>query len=224
MPDYYPLPDTSPYDLFDPWIGYLDGAIAADLLNPGSWAPGEFELAYGYIEDLRAFIQDIPAMINAMPPIGAITAYIGQSPPPGWLLCDGRTLNTANYPDLYAVLPASMRLGATFVLPNMHTRTLAGTPTPLYQTGDYGGNNSMTLTVNQMPVHTHTQEPHKHGMPSRSNSAFGTLGNLPRGNNSGAAVTYDTYETTAINNNTGGGQPFDNRPAYMTVNYIIRAL
>jgi len=37
-------------------------------------------------------------------PVGAVLPYAGSSPPEGWLLCDGSSLGTASYPDLFSVI------------------------------------------------------------------------------------------------------------------------
>lgn len=36
--------------------------------------------------------------------VGEIVAYGGATAPPGWFLCDGRSLSRSTYPELYAVL------------------------------------------------------------------------------------------------------------------------
>ena len=37
-------------------------------------------------------------------PVGTIVIYLGQTPPEGWLLCDGATFSATKYPKLKAFL------------------------------------------------------------------------------------------------------------------------
>jgi microcystin-dependent protein len=61
-------------------------------------------------------------------PIGVIMPYAGTTVPPGYLLCDGSEVKTADYPALYGVIgytykSATLLLGAaTFALPDLRGR------------------------------------------------------------------------------------------------------
>ncbi|WP_255423232.1 phage tail protein [Undibacterium sp. CY21W] len=51
----------------------------------------------------------IPGFIRTEPPVGSIVAFAGDVTqniiePSGWMVCDGRTLNVAQYPVLFAVI------------------------------------------------------------------------------------------------------------------------
>jgi hypothetical protein len=77
-----------------------------------------------------------------------------------------------------------------------------------------GGTKTHELTTAQMPTHTHTQNAHSHftGNPNAGGSAgwYSTAGNAF---NSTAATT----STTAVNQNTGGGEAHPNLQPYITV-------
>jgi microcystin-dependent protein len=92
-----------------------------------------------------------------MPP-GSITAYAGATVPGGWLLCDGRTLNRADYPQLAEALgvPAQQ---ATFAVPNLLGRVPVGRDAGQ---GEFAtllqanlGAKTVALTTDQMPRHDH---------------------------------------------------------------------
>ena len=107
-----------------------------------------------------------------------------------------------------------------------------------YSNGDTGGSATVTLTENQMPSHTHTQNAHHHGntasgwkwisvkgdnwnytskrqMSSTSGSYYYPFSTT---NTDGIAESTQTGDTTATNQNKGGGQPHNNMPPYIVVN------
>lgn len=97
--------------------------------------------------------------------------------------------------------------------------------------GKTGGEKTHTLTVNEMPSHTHTQNAHKHIGYTSQNCDLITgyinftswSGNTKKMNNAGStAHTFDVESTTATNQNTGGGQAHNNLPPYQVVSYWKR--
>lgn len=94
-------------------------------------------------------------------PIGTIVDYIGVRAPKGWALLDGTTITNGAllYPNLWAVLPASFKSGNAIILPDTRGRvtvhqSAAGTLST--GIGTTGGNETVTLTSAQMPLHNHT--------------------------------------------------------------------
>lgn len=97
--------------------------------------------------------------------------------------------------------------------------------------GNIGGEKTHTLTVSEMPSHTHTQNAHSHTTRFSNNKtlAAGRLyfdgnncGNNNASNSIGNAVSYTTSNTTATNQNTGGGAAHNNLPPYQVVAYWKR--
>lgn len=91
-------------------------------------------------------------------PVGAILVYSGLTAPNGWLLCNGSEVSKENYPRLFSVignLYGSSSNANNFVLPDLQERIPVGKKNTT-NVGDLGGNNSITLSENQLPSHNHT--------------------------------------------------------------------
>ncbi len=89
--------------------------------------------------------------------IGSIFPWI-INPPAGWLLLDGSLYASADYPELSALLPAHLISGSNFTLPNIENAF----PFGVIDEDDGSqitGSNVLTLTVGQLPAHTHTYTP-----------------------------------------------------------------
>ena len=87
-----------------------------------------------------------------------------------------------------------------------------------YSAGSTGGEATHTLTENEMPSHTHTQNEHSHTIGSLVRYNITGKGVAAVGDGYGNTNNYKTGSTTATNQNTGGGQAHNNMPPYLTVN------
>ena len=106
--------------------------------------------------------------------------------PTGWVLCDGNNST-----------------------PDLRNRFVVGAGTGgNYSPGDTGGANSVTLTVAQIPAHTHTYERTDVGINVNDRP-------WPASNN-------DCDMTTQNTSSTGGGQSHENRPPYYALCYIMK--
>src|SRR5262249_9673703 len=83
-----------------------------------------------------------------------------------------------------------------------------------YTLGQLGGEEAVTLNVNQMPAHTHSQ-PATNGeqTTNRPSSSLPARGGV-YSNESDGSTMHPVLSA-------GGGQPHDNRAPYLTLNYII---
>lgn len=157
-------------------------------------------------------------------PIGAVIAFGGTntSGTPGWLICDGRKLNTGSYPQLFkAIGYAHGGSGANFYLPDLRGRVVAGYSTSSSLTSTLSNCNKMgnkqgakthKLSIAQMPSHNHR------------------ISGCDGGSGQKAAVDIDwdddegKYAVSSSIKNTGGDQAHNNVQPTIVLHYFIRAL
>lgn len=116
------------------------------------------------ITDIQADIASINITLTDTMPIGSMVMYpTATTPSPKWELCEGQTLATALYPDLFSSIGYSFGgAGAFFSLPDLRSKFIAGydaIAAPEYQIiGQGGGQDSVTLTSAESGIvgHTHT--------------------------------------------------------------------
>ncbi len=158
---------------------------------------------------------DTPAVSGEVP-AGTVAAFAGTSMPAGWLPCDGSTVSPALYPALFAAIGTQYGGDGTgtFVLPDLRGRTLLGVGQGGGLTtralGDTGGEEQHTLTVAQMPAHTHREQG-----TNRLDVATGGGIHVQDVDN----ATFATITTAA----TGGGQPHNVMPPFFALSYIIKS-
>lgn len=166
--------------------------------------------------------------LPAPTPPGALMPYAGTTEPSGWLFCYGQAVSRTTYAALFAALSTTYGAGdgsTTFNLPDMRGRTVAGrdnmggvsanrlTNQPGGLDGDtlgaVGGAETHTLTVAQIPSHTHSiSSPWRMGSGSASSSHYETS---PAGNT--------THISPA---NTGSGDAHNIVQPTISLNYIIK--
>jgi microcystin-dependent protein len=156
------------------------------------------------------------------PFIGQILLVPYNFAPKGWAFCQGQLLSIAQNTALFALIGNTYGGDgiATFALPDLRGRVaLSSGQHPgqsNYNLGQTGGAETTTLTINQMPAHSHrvlAVDEH----PNKEKCAENTLANFNG---------YNTSTPTAPMNAemirpSGGGQPIPNLQPYLTLNYII---
>jgi microcystin-dependent protein len=157
--------------------------------------------------------------------VGDIVAVPYNFAPLGWALCNGQILPISQNTALFSLLGTQFGGDgkSTFALPDLRGRIAIGQGQgpglQPYFVGEQGGEETHTLTVAEMAAHTHT---------AFADSAAGTSGRpgllLPARNAAGIPI-YGPGPTVGMSpamvGISGGGQPHENRPPYLGMNYII---
>lgn len=93
--------------------------------------------------------------------IGEIRMFGGNFGPRGWALCQGQTLNISQNTALFSILGTTFGGNGqtTFMLPDFRGRLAVGAGNgpglKPYSLGEVGGNENVTLTIQNMPSHNH---------------------------------------------------------------------
>jgi microcystin-dependent protein len=156
----------------------------------------------------------------AQPYVGEIRMFAGNFAPAGWMFCDGQLLPISENETLFQLIGTTYGGDgqSTFALPDLRGRV------PVHQgngliLAESGGVEEVTLTVNQIPTHSHPQ----HGSAGPGNA------NSPGGNVTGESAAVKVYvseaPTASLNAaavaTVGGSQPHTNFQPYLCVDFII---
>jgi microcystin-dependent protein len=156
--------------------------------------------------------------------------FAGTYAPQGWHLCDGSLLPVAQNQSLFSLL--GTKYGGdgvnTFGLPDcrgrlvVHNGTNPNTGTS-YQLGQMQGTETVTLSLAQLPSHTHTVLANAAEVTSGSpvGGYSGSNAVSPQLNAFSTATTNLQAMSTAAVTTAGGGQPHSNLMPFVVLNYII---
>lgn len=163
----------------------------------------------------------------AQPYVGEIRMFAGNFPPVGWMFCDGQLLPISENETLFQLIGTTYGGDgeSTFQLPNLQSRIPlhfgTGPDGVTYQLAEAAGTESVTLTTQQIPVHTHAQLCSSgNGLNSAdpvNNVASKT--DLSQYSSAGAIVAMGN--PNLLSDPTGGSQPHENCQPFLCINYII---
>lgn len=156
----------------------------------------------------------------AQPYVGEIRMFAGNFAPVGWQLCEGQLLPISEYETLFQLIGTTYGGDGqeTFALPDLRGRL------PIHQGNGFilaetGGAEEITLSVGQIPSHTHV-------MLANPQSATETNPSSNAVPASPGALIYNNLPpfgvmSPQIVGPVGGSQPHSNFQPYLCVNFII---
>jgi microcystin-dependent protein len=139
--------------------------------------------------------------------------------PKGWALCNGQVLLISQNQALFALLGTTYGGDgqSTFALPDLRGRL------PIHQGNGYvlsetGGAETVTLTANQMPAHSHAVQ--ASAQPAETAKPEGRYLAQPNDLLYGAPPADQAMSSSSVGV-VGGSQPHDNLQPYLCVDFII---
>jgi microcystin-dependent protein len=160
----------------------------------------------------------------SQPYVGEIRMFAGNFAPAGWNFCDGSLLQISDNDTLFNLIGTTYGGDgqSTFALPAFQSRvpvhmgTLSGTT---YQIGEMAGTEQETLSVQQIPNHTHTLV-----ASTTPGADVSPIGNVLGATSGGIMLYYeggvDANMANAITP-SGGSQPHENVQPFLCINFII---
>lgn len=210
------------------------GVLAALLLAADAQAALPYTFASGAAARAAEVNANFVYLADRSVPVGAVIAFAGTTPPPGWLLCDGSAVDRALYAELFAVIGSAHGEGdqiTTFNLPDYRGRFLRGTDGGAGRDPDASSRTSMATGGAAGDAVGSVQDgalaTHGHGVSDPGHTH--TLGGDSTGGwNWGNAQTSDrhsgdlstTRAFTGITVQSTGGS--ETRPTNASVSYIIK--
>lgn len=152
--------------------------------------------------------------------IGQIVAFSGNFAPRNWMFCHGQTLSISSNTALFSILGTTYGGNGqtTFALPDLRGRTPigAGSGTGLSprELGARGGVETVALTANQLPAHTHS-------VLAKPSAETSTTETTPPRALLGTSDTASAANVGGIVSTSGASAPHENMPPYAAINYII---
>lgn len=164
--------------------------------------------------------------------IATIMLFGGNFAPRGWLFCDGSLQPISQYEALYSLIGTTYGGDGqtTFALPDLRGRIAVGAGQGpglnAINLGEMAGTENVTLTLAQMPAHSHGMSASVASTSSNadgSNSPAKVLATAPQKVYTAPASNINTFlgGANVTVQNAGGNAPFNIVQAYQVVNFVI---
>lgn len=183
---------------------------------------------------LPLMVQPRPATACADTPLlGSLCLFAGNFEPRGWAFADGRLLAISQNTALFSLLGTTYGGDGrtTFALPDLRGRAPLsagqGPGLSFYNLGQKGGVEAETLTIQQMPSHTHQATGTARGtldVPSTTSPDNAVWAQPARDNiyaTGTPTINMAPNTVTVTVSPAGGSQPVSIMQPYLTLNWII---
>jgi microcystin-dependent protein len=185
-----------------------------DLTELETPVDNDLLLIVNSIEDETKKIKLLSLLSGAGFSTGDIKFTCRQTADPGFLICDGSDVSRTTYSDLFAVIGETYGEGDgtdTFNLPDLRGKVAvpatAISDDPFEEAGMEGGETEHTLTVDELPSHTHGYTKQTAGSPQTIFYQFG-----------GSSATLTGYsDIPDATDATGGGEAHNNLQPYVVI-------
>jgi microcystin-dependent protein len=161
----------------------------------------------------------------AQPYVGEIRMFAGNFAPNGWAFCEGQPLPISENDVLFQLIGTTYGGDGeeTFNLPNLASRVPihmgTGPDGTTYQIGEMAGTEQETLTVQQIPNHSHpltaSLDVGGQAIPTSNVLAQSTIADMY------IQDTPDGALNPAAVGPVGGSQPHENTQPFLCINFII---
>ena len=154
------------------------------------------------------------------PFIGEIRMFGGNFAPVGWAFCNGALIPISENDALFNLIGTTYGGDGqtTFALPNLQSRVPVHVG-PGFALGQSGGTESVTLTTQQIPAHSHV--PQDFGSPGNQQGPGGGVWASPSSGTIYSDVAPSLAMAPAAVGSAGGSQPHDNMIPFLVVNFIL---
>jgi microcystin-dependent protein len=159
----------------------------------------------------------------AQPYVGEIRMFAGSFAPAGWEFCSGQPMPISENETLFQLIGTTYGGDgeSTFNLPNLQSRValhMGSGSGSTYQIGESAGTEQETLTIQQIPNHTHTPLGSSDTGAQRGGQGS-VMGRTP------AEAYASEFTPQQLSPQSigvqGGSQPHTNMQPYLCINYII---
>jgi microcystin-dependent protein len=156
----------------------------------------------------------------AQPFVGEIRMFAGNFAPAGWMFCEGQLMPISENETLFNLIGTTYGGDgeSTFALPNLRARI------PIHQGNGFilaeaAGVESVTLTTNQIPIHTHAflASGDVANTPNPGDNVLGRSGQVKMFFNGSVANSMSAQMLSPA----GGSQPHENTQPFLCVDFII---